>query len=578
MKKTLLFTLSMLTVLSMVLGACAPAATPAPTAVPPAATAVPAATAKPADTAVPPTAKPADTAVPPTAAPAVVTIKAFAPQDPNRNMATNAFSLLLEQKFNAKFDWTVTTYDPKDAAEKRNLALASGDYPDVFFLIPWIDQFSQVDLLKYGQQGVIIPLNDLIDQYAPNIKAALDKYPDFKAMTIAPDGKIWGLPQLIQCYHCSYGNKMWINSTWLKKLNIPMPVTTDDFKNALVAFKTKDPNGNGKQDEVPLSGGTMDYGTRPIPYLMDGFIYDDDRTYLVLNNGKVDTVANKQGWKDGLTYIKSLYDAKVIDPGAFTNNADAYSALGNNAAAELLGAGAGMHPWIFVNCADDAKPAYCPDYDPVPPLKGPNGQYSTYLTNMVPGATFALTNKASKDVQIAAIKMVDFMFTFDGHMAGYWGTENVDWRKPKPGEVANDEKATPLYVDMHPAKPTNDSWGAGAQYFDDVAIRNAQVQSTDIKTASGYEHRLKLATDLYNGKQSPDLYPFWQVWPDPTVADEQALLKTNINDYINTNALAFVTGSKSLDKDWDAYVKGLDALNLARYLEINQKAYDALKK
>ena len=36
---------------------------------------------------------------------APVTVNIFAPQDPNRNMATNAFSLELEQKFNVKFNW-----------------------------------------------------------------------------------------------------------------------------------------------------------------------------------------------------------------------------------------------------------------------------------------------------------------------------------------------------------------------------------------------------------------------------------------------------------------------------------------
>lgn len=116
-----------------------------------------------------------------------------------------------------------------------------------------------------------------------------------------------------------------------------------------------------------------------------------------------------------------------------------------------------------------------------------------------------------------------------------------------------------------------------AQYLDDVAIRDAWVQSSDIYTDDGYEHRLLLATDLYNGHQSPDLYPFWLIWPDPTVADEQALLKQNINDYINSSTLAFVTGSMNIDTDWDGYVQGLDNLGLARYLEINQAAYDAYK-
>ena len=64
---------------------------------------------------------------------------------------------------------------------------------------------------------------------------------------------------------------------------------------------------------------------------MNGFIYDDDRTYLILNDGKVDTVANKPEWKEGLAYIKSLYDAGLIDPGAFTQNAEAYKKIGDNA-------------------------------------------------------------------------------------------------------------------------------------------------------------------------------------------------------------------------------------------------------
>ena len=143
-------------------------------------------------------------------------------------------------------------------------------------------------------------------------------------------------------------------------------------------MRTKDANGDGKADEV-LGGANLPFGTRPVPYLMNGFIYDDDHTYLVVNEGKVATVANQQGWKDGLTYIKSLYDAGVIDPADFTDNADAYSAMGNNATAELYSAGATLHPWQFTNCADNASPAYCKDYDPLAPLKGPNSAFGTYI-------------------------------------------------------------------------------------------------------------------------------------------------------------------------------------------------------
>src|SRR4029453_4320984 len=144
--------------------------------------------------------------------------------------------------------------------------------------------------------GVFLPLNGLIDQYAPNIKAAMEKEPLLKALNTAPDGNIYGLVAYSQCFHCSYPNKMWVNTKWLKQLGLEMPKTTAEFKAMLKAFKENDPNGNGVHDEVPLTGSIEDFGVRIIPYLMNGFIYDDDRNYLYMNNGKVDTAANKPQW------------------------------------------------------------------------------------------------------------------------------------------------------------------------------------------------------------------------------------------------------------------------------------------
>ena len=37
----------------------------------------------------------------------------------------------------------------------------------------------------------------------------------------------------------------------------------------------------------------------------------------------------------------------------------------------------------------------------------------------------------------------------------------------------------------------------------------------------------------------------------------------------------FILGNKDIEKDWDAYVKGFDGLNLTKYIEIYQ---NALKK
>ncbi len=513
------------------------------------------------------------------AAAGAVPITVFSPQNTDMDLETNSFTKEAEEMFGIDFTFQTTTFDGNSAKEQRQISLASGDYPDLYMLIPWVDQFTQLELLKYGQQGVVIPLNDLIAEHAPNVQAALDNYPLFRAMTVAPDGNIYGLPQLIECYHCSYANKMWVNTKWRNALGIEVPATTEEFQAMLEAFKTQDPNGNGLADEVPLSGSIEDYGVRPLSYLMNGFIYSDDRTYLILNDGKVDTVANKPEWKEGLTYIKGLYDAGLIDPGAFTQNAAAYLQIGDNAEAQLLGAGAGMHPAIFVTVGPEAP--YGADYDAIPPLKGPHAEYSTFLPNTVPGATFVLTNKASPEAQVAAIKLVDYMFTEEGQLRAHFGEEGVDWRRPQEGDVALNKEVDPIFaVIQQPAdaEPRNAQWGAMAQYFQPKAFRDGWVQSVDPEEYylwPGYERRLQDATDLMAGKESPDHFPFWTLWPDPATADALAMQRQNITDYINQNALQFVTGAKNLDTDWDSYVAGLEQLDLTGYLAAMQASYDA---
>ncbi|MBD2848125.1 extracellular solute-binding protein [Paenibacillus sp. IB182496] len=502
-----------------------------------------------------------------------VEISVFATVDPNVDLPTNSFTKLVEDKFNLSLDWTSVPYD--GATEKRQISMSSGDYPDIFMTVPWVDRFTRTDMLRYGKQGVIIPLNDLIEEYAPNIQAALDNHPYYKAMNIAPDGNIYGLNQFNECYHCSYPYKMWLNTTWLDQLGLETPRTTEQFKAVLEAFKTQDPNGNGKADEVPLSGSTETFGVRIIPFLMNGFIYDDDKTFLMLKDGNVAFAPIQEEWKQGLAYIKSLYDGGLIDPGAFTQNAEAFKKIGENASAQILGAGAGMHPAIFIDTTAEGK--YNQDYDAIAPLQGPNSDYSTFAYPVEAGASFVITNEASEEARVAAIKMLDYLFTEEGQLLSNYGEEDLNWRRPQEGEVALNEEVEPKFKSLtvdNGGEPLNNSWGPIAQYYQPKAFRDAWVQGTDIYDPSGFERRLQQATLLYDGKEPDALFPYWSVWVNPDTVDELSMIQTNITDYVDQNALQFITGDKSLEKDWDSYVKGLESLNVSRYVELNQLAYD----
>ncbi|WP_123043322.1 extracellular solute-binding protein [Cohnella candidum] len=511
-------------------------------------------------------------AVPPSPSP--IEISVFAQQDATQDLKTNEFTRLLENKFGVKFDWELVPTE--GAKEKRQISMASGKYPDAYILTSFVDQFSQADVLRYGKQGVFYPLNDLIDKYAPHIKAAMESNADLRALSTAPDGNIYGLVGYSECYHCSYPNKMWLNTAWLKKLHLAMPVTTEDFRSVLRAFKNRDPNGNGIADEIPLSGSTEDFGVRVIPYLMNGFIYDDDRTYLTMNGGKAGLAPDKEEWREGLRYIKSLYDEDLIDPGAFTQSADVFRKIGENENAQILGAGAAMHPDIFVDTGPGNRRGS--DYNPLPPLKGPHAAYSVfYESGINSGAKFVITDKASEEARIALIKIADYMYTPEGQANAEVGKEGVDWRRPAAGENALGPDSTPEFTRIPVKageKPHNTAWGGMGHFYMPREYRDSWTQGMDIYAPDGYERRLYEATKLYDGTQPKEVYPIWSVWIDAAAADEENILQTNIKNYVDESAVQFITGDKDLNKDWDTYLQGLKTLGSARYLEIMQRAYD----
>jgi ABC-type glycerol-3-phosphate transport system substrate-binding protein len=524
----------------------------------------------------------ADGAANETTADGKTVITVMSPSDPTMNLDTNPVTKLMSDKFKIQFKWQTTTFDAGPAKEKRSISLASGDYPALFFLIPWVDAFTQAEVLKLGSQGIALPLEQLIKDNAPNIQKALDSNKTYKEMSTAPDGHIYALPQWADCYHCTYPDKLWINSAWLKKLGLQQPKTTEDLRNVLRAFKTKDPNGNGKADEIPMTSDPQDSSL--IAYLMGAFAYDPvganngNRSLLTLNGDKVTTPVNTDAWKEGLKYINSLYKEGLIDQAAFTQNAQALQAQGNNPKAVTLGSVPVLWPGIFVQLG--SKDGRDKQYDSVPPLTGPDGKSYTGLNYpSSTGYTFMLTNKASKEAQVAAIKMLDYIYTDEGQMITNMGPEGVGWKKPGAGDVALDSSTKPLYKPIQgPQVPKNISWGAMGQYNNTLAYRNAQVVPTDIYSEAGLERRLFQATKAYEGHEDKAQYfPQTSVWPDTSLSGELATLQTNLSSYVNQNQLAFITGSKNIDTGWDAYVKGLDSTGMTRYLQIQQQAYDKYK-
>jgi len=126
----------------------------------------------------------------------------------------------LEKETNVHIEWE--NIPDTDYQTKKNLLLASGDLPDAFYN----SGFSDLDIVNYGEGGTIIPLEDLIDEHAPNLKKILEKRPEIKQLMTAPDGHIYSLPRAEEMGLGAVPFFVSINKTWLDNLGLEIPQTT----------------------------------------------------------------------------------------------------------------------------------------------------------------------------------------------------------------------------------------------------------------------------------------------------------------------------------------------------------------
>lgn len=345
---------------------------------------------------------------------------------------TNEFTKWYEEKTNIKIKFEVVPQ--ANIQERLNLALSSGDYPDVM-----IDMgVSPTQQMIYGSQGVFIPLNDLIEEHGYYSKEMFEELPHIKEVITAPDGNIYALPQVNECYHCSYSQKLWIYEPWLDELGLDMPETTDDFYKVLKAFKEEDPNGNGKADEIPLAGANEGAYVKIDQFLMNAFIYNNyfnNARHMYLDDGKIDVAFNKPEWKEGLEYLNMLYEEGLIAPETFTQDDTQFKQMGENPDIPILGAAQAMHNGVATQFYGESGRWL--EFTAVPPLKGPNGvQVAPHNPYGISTGTFLITDKAKHPE--AAFRWADGFMETETTLRSVIGRPDKEWKWAEDGQKGID--------------------------------------------------------------------------------------------------------------------------------------------
>lgn len=489
------------------------------------------------------------------------------------DLATNSAVLAMEELTNVHLDMTVAT--DESYTEKLNLLLNSGDYPGVIMSA----SFSNADLVKYGTtEQIFMPLNDLIETHGVNIKERWAEHPTWETDMTTPDGNIYGIPSSDSAIvgHGAVGYKCWLNTAWLDTLGLEVPETTEEFKEVLLAFKNNDPNGNGQADEIPLTGATGTWAADPYLYLLNAFGYYNENL-LMLKDDVFTGVANQDYIKEGLAYINDLYNEGLLDPAAFTQNEQQLSAVGNNAGDAIMGAATCGHVGMAVSPNDIERSKM---YECLAPLEGPNGYRGIPFTTelQLSGAAWVITD-ACQDPEIA-IKWADALCIEDMIVQTQVGQKGEQWDDADPDTVGMDGEtpATRKYLQFNTSGEggQNYKWGWAQRLLETNWKNTFQVEG-DIRDPSNYEAFLYQETEKLR-PYAADVQQIPAFYLDEDQSARISQLSTPLTDYVKSSFVEFITGKKDIEKDWQAYVDGLENLNYTEYIQLYQDAYDALGK
>lgn len=509
--------------------------------------------------------------------------------DGGHNYVDNYVNLWIKEKTNINMEY-VYAGGGEDAKTKLNMMLYSNEkLPDIFITTWW----TKSECLLYGQEGVVIPLNDYLEE-CENWNLLNELSPARRGDITMSDGNIYTYGDTNECFHCSHEGRMWIYQPWVDSLNGGvLPTTTDELYDFLVKVKTMDPNGNGKADEIPMTGFLGGWANDPFTYISNSFVQNSNWVSntnptiaggFVIEDGKIKYNLVVDAYRDALRYMNKLYKEGLLDKQMYTQTADQCYATTDSEEHLVALMGGGVMPQNADFWAQ--KPGLWQDWTLLPPLKGPDGVQLAYTKLDNYFNTCAGLVSSDCEYPEIAVALFDLLASEKGNRVQNHGIEGVTWKWTT--EMKSLSGGQSKWVKLIPEITKEDGtpdWAAYGYDVEDVswdsngAIRHdtaAMREGEGVEDPSmNVEAILFSAAKVYN-EYAAD---FDSIVPNMpfTEAQSRAISEyaVSIGAYANSAAVRFITGDMDIEADWDTYLAEMEKMDLNGYIQIMQDAYDA---
>ncbi len=431
--------------------------------------------------------------------------------------------------------------DPTTYSETVSPMLAAGqDLPDVIQL-PDLDPN-----MTYLSSGMFEPLDEHFD-IMPNYKKFLDENPIIKGSLTAVDGHIYYVPQTVVTNN--YQPVLMYNMPWLEKAGIEAPTTLDAFVEMLRYFKENDMNGNGDaSDEIPMS-----IQSAFLPYmfgpafgldLVSGFYADDE--------GKVHYAAYEaENYKAYLTFLNSLYNEGLLEVEFTSLNRDQIT---ERCANDLTGV-TFDYSWQMSNLYSAQYPNYDKETGIIAGAAPLSGEYEGFYVGRTPVSSVFGINAKSENLE-TAIKYLDYAMGEEAQDLYVWGEEGLTY------EVVDGAR-------VFLPKCTEDTiWYQGLGINAPNMPSQQSTPATDV---------LLPAWHVQNDRTYEEPYiraPFPNVYSTEEEASTLSMYMVDLQTYVDERAVAFISGTASIEDEFDSYISTLQSLQIEELLKVKQAQYD----
>ena len=398
---------------------------------------------------------------------------------------------------------TLDTLYPSDVEEKTvELMIATGELPDLIFAK------GDSDILI--EQGALIDLSDLIDEYGPHIKALYgDEYEKLQSSRENP-----AIYQLccgkVQDEALTSSGTAQLQWAVLAFNDYRIPYTLDEYGDMIREYKARHLNIDG-QTTIGITLSVTDWHwyttlANPSGYIANGAI--DNGQWIVSDDYKVQYKHMVGGQKEYYRWLNRMYDEKVLDQEfAIQTHEDYLEKIASGRVLGLLDA-----DWDYTTAENTLKAAgrYERTYAGLPVTIDSSVKCASLAPQGLNTWGIGITT-ACKD-PVRAIQFLDWLCTEEAQILVNWGIEGVNYYYDEDGvrcrtaeEIERAEKNVSY----------QDETGVGLHSYPFPSYGNTVLDSTGNyfcilnpeSVADSYNEQEQAALEAWDVERLTDIFP-----------------------------------------------------------------------